>query len=192
MGFAVLLVEGLPQLMILAMTMTHWHSRFETVAMELFCTSVNIPLSVLYLSFYCNPRVQQAVVAKILMEGLQASAKLYGEYVEKYVHVENKMDDVTPVDENDKTSNTLSYDASSILSVLAYQVCYIIICPLVGLKEMGIAMRDSLIRDFGGRNDIVNYNTESNTEEHFPTKKQETGNEPLGNFLQEMAIFPGN
>ena len=142
--------------MILAMTMTHWHSHFETVAMELFCTSVNIPLSVIYLSFYCNPRVQLAVVAKILMEGLHSSAKLYGEYIEKYLHVENELEDNTIVDGNDETVKTCFYDVSSIISVLMYQVCYIIICPFVGLKEMGIAMWHSLVRDFGGRNNTVN------------------------------------
>ena len=157
MGYTVILVEGIPQLMILAMTMTHWHSCFETVAMELFCTSINIPLSVLYLSFYCNPRVQLAVVAKILMEGLHSSAKLYGEYVEKYLHVENELDDEVIVLGIDKTLSTRSYDVSSIFSVMMYQVCYIIICPLVGLKEMGNAMwRSIIIRDFGGRNNIVN------------------------------------
>ena len=156
MGCAVLLVEGIPQLMILAMTMTHWHSHFETVAMELFCTSVNIPLSVIYLSFYCNPRVQLAVVAKILMEGLHSSANLYGEYIEKYLHVENELEDDTIVDGNDEMVKTCYYDVSSIISVLMYQVCYIIICPFVGLKEMGIAMWHSLVRDFGGRNNTVN------------------------------------
>ena len=161
MGCAVLFVEGIPQLMILAMTMTHWHSHFETVAMELFCTSVNIPLSVAYLSFYCNPRVQQAVVAKILMEGLHSSAKLYGEYIEKYLHVENEMDEDTIVDLNDKTPKACLYDVSCIISVLMYQVWYIIICPFVGLKEMGIAMWNSLVRDFfGGRNNIAEIENE--------------------------------
>ena len=160
MGCAVLLVEGIPQLMILAMTMTHWHSHFETVAMELFCTSVNIPLSVIYLSFYCNPRVQLAVVAKILMEGLHSSANLYGEYIEKYLHVETEMDEDKIVDGNDETQKTCSYDVSSIISVLMYQVCYIIICPFLGLREMGIAMWNSLVRDFGGRNNSVQIATD--------------------------------
>ena len=141
--------------MILALTMTHWHSQFETVAMELFCTSINIPLSVIYLSFYCNPRVQLAVVAKILMEELNSSAQLYGEYIEKYLHVENELDDDKIVDGNDKKPKSFSYNVSSILSVLMYQVCYIIICPLVGLKEMGSAMWHSLVRDFGGRDNSV-------------------------------------
>ena len=41
-----------------------------------------------YLSFYCNPRIQLAVVSKILMEGLRASATLYGEFMEQYVYCE--------------------------------------------------------------------------------------------------------
>ena len=89
------------------------------------------------------------------MEELNSSAQLYGEYIEKYLHVENELDDDKIVDGNDKKPKSFSYNVSSILSVLMYQVCYIIICPLVGLKEMGSAMWHSLVRDFGGRDNSV-------------------------------------
>jgi len=49
---------------------------------------VNVPLSVWYLTFYCNPRLKEAVVNKILMDGFHATAVLYGKYVEKYLHSE--------------------------------------------------------------------------------------------------------
>ena len=156
MGWLVLLVEGIPQLMILSMAMTHWHSEFKTVAIELFCTAVNIPLSVLYLGFYCNPRVQLAVVSKILLEGLHASAQLYGEYVEEYIHDESMPltgDDARIVDGDDKTTNScLTYDVSSRWNVAMLHVIYVIIIPFVGLKEIGIALWHSLIRDIGGLN----------------------------------------
>ena len=165
MGTLVLLVEGIPQLMILAMAMTHWHSEFQTVAIELFCTAVNIPLSVLYLGFYCNPRVQLAVVSKILLEGLHSSACLYGEYIEEYLHDESKPlvgEDARIVDDNDTTKNSCfkSYDISSVLNVTMYHIIFIILVPFVGLREIGIALWHSLIRDFGGRKkNVVNSET---------------------------------
>ena len=48
-------------------------------------TAVDLPLSVWYLTFYCNPRLQLAVVNKILMQGLNATAVSYGEYIENYL-----------------------------------------------------------------------------------------------------------
>ena len=49
--------------------------------------------SVWYLSFYCNPRLQLAVVSKILLEGLHASASLYGQFIEEYVYSEVEVED---------------------------------------------------------------------------------------------------
>ena len=60
-----------------------------------------------YLSFYCNPRLKEIVVCKvssitylrryrgcahaqILLEGLNATALLYGQYAEMYLHTETK------------------------------------------------------------------------------------------------------
>ena len=51
---------------------------------------MNIPLSVWYLTFYCNPRLKEAIVNKILMDGFNATAVLYGRYVEKYLHSEEE------------------------------------------------------------------------------------------------------
>ena len=171
MGWAVLVLEGIPQLLVLAMAMTHWHSQFETVAMDLFTTSVNIPLSVIYLGFYCNPRVQLAVVSKILMEGLHGSAELYGEYVETYLHVENEPGENAKVDGDDETK-TCFYDISSITSVIPWQVCYIIICPFIGIYEIGIAFWRSMVRDFG-RNNTVQIATDEGSVTDVATLQEE-------------------
>ena len=44
LAWSVLLLEGLPQLLLLAMTMTHWHAPFNTTVLDLFTTTVNVPL----------------------------------------------------------------------------------------------------------------------------------------------------
>ena len=58
LALAISVLEGLPQLLKMAMVQTHWHSDFESVSLDLFSTSVNVPLSVWYLKFYCNPRIK--------------------------------------------------------------------------------------------------------------------------------------
>ena len=65
---------------------------------------MNVPLSVWYLTFYCNPRLKEAVVNKILMDGFHATAVLYGKYVEKYLHSEEMLEgeEVTPQEINRK------------------------------------------------------------------------------------------
>ena len=57
-----------------------------------------------YLTFYCNPRLKEAVVNKILMDGFHATAVLYGKYVEKYLHSEAMSDgeEATPQEINRK------------------------------------------------------------------------------------------
>mgnify|MGYP006888681122 FL=1 len=42
------MLEGLPQLINLALTMMHWHAPFDTVVLDLFCTAVNLPLRIVF------------------------------------------------------------------------------------------------------------------------------------------------
>ena len=55
-----------------------------------------------YLTFYCNPRLKEAVVNKILMDGFHATAVLYGKYVEKYLHSEevSEAEEIAPQEIN--------------------------------------------------------------------------------------------
>ena len=41
LAITIFLLEGIPQLLILALSMIHWHGPFETVVIDLFCTTVN-------------------------------------------------------------------------------------------------------------------------------------------------------
>ena len=52
-------------------------------------------LSLWYLDFYCNSRLQEAVVMKITVEGLNVVRKLCAENIEKYVHYAEIKDDMT-------------------------------------------------------------------------------------------------
>ena len=40
------------------------------------------------------------------------------------------------------------YDNSSLLNVLAYHILYLILCPFIGLYEIGVAGINALTRDF--------------------------------------------
>ena len=121
-------------MLILALSMIHWHGPFETVVIDLFCTTVNVPLSVWYLSFYCNPRIQLAVVSKILMEGLLASATLYGEFMEKYVYSESPVENKINYKHAEK--GFFVYDAGSIISVWGWQLTYSLMVPFIMFVEV--------------------------------------------------------
>ena len=100
--------------------------------------------SVWYLSFYCNPRIQLAVVSKILMEGLLASAHLYGEFMEKYVYSERTVEDEILYQRAEK--GLFVYDVGSVISVWGWQLLYSLMVPLIMLVEVFTAAKTSLIR----------------------------------------------
>ena len=119
-----------------------------------------------YLSFYCNPRIQFSVVSKILVEGLLATASLYGDYMEQYVYCEEAIDEDEKEEmmkkeqrkEGEKVVklNASSYNVSSVLSVVGWQLLYSLLIPINMFKEIGAVGKMSSIRDFGGRcNDKV-------------------------------------
>ena len=119
-----------------------------------------------YLSFYCNPRIQFSVVSKILVEGLMATASLYGDYMEQFVYTEEAIDEDEKEEmmkkeqrkEGEKVVklNASSYNVSSVLSVVGWQLLYSLLTPINMFKEIGAAGKMSSVRDFGGRgNDKV-------------------------------------
>ena len=106
-----------------------------------------------YLSFYCNPRVQLAVVSKILMEGLQSSASLYGEFIEQYVYREEELgqEDKTGLCNDPPFPPPPGYSVTSLTRVLLWQMVYSLLTPIIMLAEIGAAGRMAIIRDLGGR-----------------------------------------
>ena len=145
--------------------------------------SLRIPSSVWYLSFYCNPRLKEIVVCKvssityrrrwwvcahaqILLEGLNATALLYGQYAETYVHTETPpapgrenlegnmkwpwhnltWHDIT-LDEAllallalDEEVETGSYDVTRVWSVLFWQTVYVVGVPFMMVLMMMMMM----------------------------------------------------
>ena len=113
---------------------------------------MDLPLSVWYLTFYCNPRLQLAVINKIFLQGLNATAVSYGEYIENYLHSEDiyegeKTPDLNLVNFKEKPSFR-DYDVSNKLNVFFYQILYILLTPILAFRETFLAIKNSLIRDF--------------------------------------------
>ena len=77
----------------------------------MFSAAANVPLSVWYLRFYCNPRLQEAVLNKILLDGFGVTANLYGRYAETYIHHETDVsnDDEIEVDEHKSGKTSSKY-----------------------------------------------------------------------------------
>ena len=115
-------------------------------------TAAEVPLSVWYMSFYCNPRIQLAVVNKVVMQGLNACAISYGSYVENYLYSEQVYTgEVSPELDlvNSKKKPSLKfYDVSNKLNVFLYQLLYILLAPLIALREIFVALKASVERDF--------------------------------------------
>ena len=109
-------------------------------------------MSVWYMTFYCNPNIKYAVLNKIVLQGLNACAVSYGDYVESYLYSEQvyegeaspQIDLVNP----DKDHGKSFYNVSSLLSVLLYQLLYILMVPLIAFREIFIALKASMTRDF--------------------------------------------
>ena len=102
--------------------------------------------SVWYLSFYCDPRIQLAVISKILMEGLLASARLYGEYMENYLWTEQEVEARGFTKSDYYVPGFFVYDVSSVISVWGWQLTYTALVPFVMVVEIISAVKTSLIR----------------------------------------------
>ena len=131
MGILVLAVEGLPQLLVLAMVMTHWHGDFNIAALSFFITFVDIPLILWYLSFYCDERTKYVVIGKIINLGMANSAEHWAVFVESYLYNEKEIDIDTTYDAGD-TAPAKGYNISKPWIVIFYQLGYILGSPIIG------------------------------------------------------------
>ena len=139
-----MILEGIPEFLVLSTTMTHWHAKFETAAMDLHCTCTNLCLSLWYLNFFSNPAMKVAVLLKLTVESLNLLGKFYGDYVDKYVNAEGE-DCSEETIQSGKCSN---YDDTNLINAVFIQPLYLILCPFIGLKEIIIAQKNSFVRDF--------------------------------------------
>ena len=92
MGILLLVVEGFPQLMILAMSMTHWHGDFLSDTLSFFITLVDMPLILWYLSFYCFEITKYVVIGKIINLAMTNSAEHWADSVESHLYNEKEID----------------------------------------------------------------------------------------------------
>ena len=94
-----------------------------------------------------------AVISKILMEGIGASGKLFGEYVEKYVHTEIEVDPST-LEENDDDvkkqddDTCFTYNVTNLSKVIFLQAINFLAVPIKGIMEVFHANRDIFNRDY--------------------------------------------
>ena len=104
------------------------------------------------MTFYCNPNIQYAVLNKIVLQGLNACAVSYGNYIESYLYSEQVYEgEASPQIDlvNSKQEEGWSfYDVSSIVSVCLYQLLYVLLVPLIAFREIFVALKASLTRDF--------------------------------------------
>ena len=152
LGIAVMLLEGIPQMLSLALGLIHWDSTFDEYGFGLFEALVDIPLVIWYMSFYCTPRTKNAVIGKLLVNYISIAIGRYEDYTEKYIYVEC---DVTETERSELQNIEIKYlkrcgliyDVSKLINVIAHQFVSIICCPFVGLWESFKAINYAFIRD---------------------------------------------
>ena len=86
------------------------------------------------------------------MQGLNATAVSYGKYIEKYLHSEDiyegeETPDLNLLNSMEKPSFEV-YNVSNKLNVFLYQTLYILLTPIIASKEIFLAIKNSLMRDF--------------------------------------------
>ena len=87
------------------------------------------------------------------MQGLKATAVSYGEYVENYLHSEHVYEghpDCPDLDlVNDREKQIFGvYNVSNILNVFLHQTLYILLIPIIAVREVFLAAKNSVMRDF--------------------------------------------
>ena len=135
MGILVLAVEGMPQLLILAMVMTHWHGDFNVSALSFFVSFIDIPLILWYLSFYCNERTKYAVIGKIINLAIENSAGEWVDLVETYIYNEKEEIEKDSAWGEKSTDTGKGYDVSSPWKIICYQTAYFLASPIIGKME---------------------------------------------------------
>ena len=98
LGIIALCFEGIPQLLDLAMVMTHWNGEFDTTALNFYAAFVDIPLCIWYLSFYCSPVTKYVVIGKMVAVAFDNSSQRWSDFIEKYIHIEEEVEDTTEIE----------------------------------------------------------------------------------------------
>ena len=133
----VLTVEGVPQLLMLAMVMTHWHGDFNMAALTFFVSFADIPLNVWYLSFYCDQRTKFVVIGKITNLAIRHSAQHWASFVERYIYDEMEIVHMDSLDNTDNiNTDTEGYEISTPWIVLFYNLGYVLVSPILGKEKL--------------------------------------------------------
>ena len=86
-----------------------------------------------------------AVISKMLMEGLLASARLYGEYMESYLWTEEEVQGRFSKSDF-SVPGFFIYDVSNVISVWGWQLTYTALVPFIMIVEIVSAVKTSMIR----------------------------------------------
>ena len=109
--------------------MTHWHADFETTGLDFYSAYMNVPLCIWYHTLYCKPNTKFAIISKILVLAFDNTTANWNNYIEKYIHTEEKIENSTM--EFEIQPIIYEYDNSNLFKMAIYQIGCIIIAPLI-------------------------------------------------------------
>ena len=102
----------------------------------------DVPLSIFYLSFYCNNRTRFLVSAKILFLGIEKNLHHWAKYIEQYIY---KEEPATDLNSNRERIETFNYDSSKFWNVCFHQIGFIFLSPFLGKLYLSIFVNYVLI-----------------------------------------------
>ena len=132
LGILVLVAEGIPQFLITAMGQIHWHGDFNIKALTFFISFIDIPLTVWYLSFYCNERTKYAVISKIINLAVMNCGGEWVALVETYIYDEKEDIEMDPDWSEERNDHVVMDDIASPWKMVCYQMAYILASPIIG------------------------------------------------------------
>ena len=106
---------------------------------------------------YSNPTTKYVVIAKILVDSLSCTLEKYGEFIETYLYWEKPFLNNNLEKDSVEEEKLNGYDVSKVYNVIFYHTLYVVLSPFIGLKEILLAGKHALTRDFGWflRNDQI-------------------------------------
>ena len=154
LGIVIMTLQGIPQMLSLAVGVIHWDYSTEEYGHTLFKSLTDIPLVLWCLYYYCDQRTKNAVIGKLMVNCVATAINRYSQYADKYIYVESNNMELDEDYKEEKTTISyserwrLSYDSSNLVNVCVHHILYTIACPFVGMWETFNAMKDAFIRDF--------------------------------------------
>ena len=91
------------------------------------------------------------------MDSLSCTLEKYGKFIETYLYWEKPFQNNNLEKDSVEEEKVNGYDNTKVYNVIFYHILYVVLSPFIGLKEIALAGKHAMTRDFGWflRNDRI-------------------------------------